>query len=64
MQYQFFIAVAAGIEPSGVDNRSKLPRHPASIIVCPWFILAKLLSNLITAIQIIFLCQKKLEKPQ
>jgi hypothetical protein len=45
MHYQFFIAVFVGIEPRGIDNRSTLPRRPASIILCPWFLLVKLLSN-------------------
>jgi hypothetical protein len=64
MQYQFFIVVFVCVEPSGVDSRSTLPRRPASITLSPWFLLAKLLPNLITAIQNIALCQKKFEKPQ
>jgi hypothetical protein len=64
MQYQFFIVVFVGIEPKGVDNRLTLPRRPASIMVCPWFLLAKLLPDLIKAIQNIALGQKKFEKPQ
>jgi len=64
MHYQFFFVVFVGIEPSGVDNRATLLRRPASKIVFPWFLLAKLLSDLITAIQNVALRQNKFDKSQ